>query len=286
MSHPSQLPAPSTARSRAATSNSVQGKENTQSRDIGPHHQGHGAAHGGVTGTDKYLSTKAPQKSHAARNNNEDDYAGGKDDDYSPDHSDDNHQPEDDPDDNDNDKESPVHGRVRQASFKQAQHIKEQEAKEARKAAKAIKATKTAKKKALEEAGLEDDEIPEPRPDDYFTSRTLPSCPTATKVLAQRNSKVPPPPKFPSANWRETSSSIGVPSTCHQRAMLAAQAQYASEDAVPLLRHAVLPALRLWPWTLSEPTIRPQRQWYQHVSFAKPPLITGSWKQVRTVAFG
>lgn len=38
-----------------------------------------------------------------------------------------------------------------------------------------------------------------------FTSRTVTGTrPTATKNLAQRNSRVPPPTKFPSPDWQET----------------------------------------------------------------------------------
>ncbi|KAJ7731495.1 hypothetical protein B0H16DRAFT_1469053 [Mycena metata] len=72
----------------------------------------------------------------------------------------------------DDDDEEPVR-RVRRASVKQAQLIKDIEAGDARKADKAQKAERASKKRALKAAGLDDDEVMEPRPDNQFTSRTV-----------------------------------------------------------------------------------------------------------------
>ncbi|KAJ7728187.1 hypothetical protein B0H16DRAFT_243727 [Mycena metata] len=108
--------------------------------------------------------------------------------------------------------------RVRRASAKQAQLIQDMQAADARKAEKAQKAEKTSKKRALKAAGLDDDEVMEPRPDNQFTSRTVESRPKTTKALAQRDGKIPPPPpKFPNSSWRETVSSSSSTSTYRAR---------------------------------------------------------------------
>ncbi|KAJ7447657.1 hypothetical protein FB451DRAFT_1535804 [Mycena latifolia] len=119
--------------------------------------------------------------------------------------------------DDEDDDEAPVRGRKRRLSEKQAQLVEEMEAAEARRTAKADKAVKTTKKRELRAAGEVYEEEMEPRRDDLFTSRTVPTRPTATKVLAQRNSKVPPPPTFPSATWRATSPAHVHSSSAHRR---------------------------------------------------------------------
>ncbi|KAJ6555255.1 hypothetical protein B0H10DRAFT_2201691 [Mycena sp. CBHHK59/15] len=120
---------------------------------------------------------------------------------------DEGHQPafqeEDDEEDG-----SPIRAaRVRRMSAKQMQLVEDSEAAESRKAEKAAKAAKKSKKQQLQASGEDDDEDMEPRQDDLFTSRTVQSRPAATKILAQRNSKVPPPPNFPSDAWRQTGPS-------------------------------------------------------------------------------
>ncbi|KAJ7909921.1 hypothetical protein B0H13DRAFT_2661302 [Mycena leptocephala] len=110
--------------------------------------------------------------------------------------------------DDDEDEASPVRGRTRRVSEKQAQRDEEKTQAEARKQEKLVKAAKAAKKKAGE---IEED-TRGPIDDNFFSSRTVPSTrPTTTKNLAQRNSKVPPAPKFPSDDWRPSSS------TAHRR---------------------------------------------------------------------
>ncbi|KAJ6533436.1 hypothetical protein DFH09DRAFT_1092479 [Mycena vulgaris] len=104
-------------------------------------------------------------------------------------------------DDDDGDDEGPARGRTRRVSVKQAQREEEQAQKEARKLKKAEKAVKLAKKKA----GEVEEDTRGPINDDFFTSHPVESRPTKTKNLAQRTSRVPAPPKFPSDE--ETSAS-------------------------------------------------------------------------------
>ncbi|KAJ7076596.1 hypothetical protein B0H15DRAFT_805590 [Mycena belliarum] len=125
------------------------------------------------------------------------------------------HDEDDDPDmsglydEDSNDEGSPVRGRgrVRRLSDKQIQLLEEMKEAESRKAEKHKKAAKAAKKKELLAAGKEPDDEREPRQDDTFTSRTVESRPTTLKKksLAQRDSRVPPPPKFPSSDWHQIS---------------------------------------------------------------------------------
>ncbi|KAJ7761201.1 hypothetical protein DFH07DRAFT_957292 [Mycena maculata] len=107
---------------------------------------------------------------------------------------------DEDPEDDDDDNESPVRGRTRRVSEKQAQLLQEEQDALERKRAKAAKAIKAAKKKA----GEVEEDTRGPINDEYFTSRTVESRPKTTKNLAQRNSRVPKPPKFPSTDWRVT----------------------------------------------------------------------------------
>ncbi|KAF7371540.1 hypothetical protein MVEN_00009000 [Mycena venus] len=111
------------------------------------------------------------------------------------------HGNDDDKDaDEEEDKASPVRGHTRRMSEKQAQLFEEQHQAEERKHEKALKAAKAAKKKA----GVIEPDSRGPIQDDSFTSRTLTDTrPMATKNLAQRNSRVPAPAKFPSPDWRE-----------------------------------------------------------------------------------
>ncbi|KAF7364494.1 hypothetical protein MVEN_00317800 [Mycena venus] len=118
-------------------------------------------------------------------------------------------QPMGDDTEEDDDDASPVRGRTRRVSEKKAQLEEERVQAAARKQEKAVKAAKAAKKKA----GVVEEDTRGPIRDDFFTSRTVPSTrPTATKIFAQRNSKVPPPPKFPSDDWHASSGS-----TAHRR---------------------------------------------------------------------
>ncbi|KAJ7232564.1 hypothetical protein C8J57DRAFT_1533039 [Mycena rebaudengoi] len=110
--------------------------------------------------------------------------------------------------DDDEDESHHRRSRPRRASEKEAQRIEEKEAADARKHEKHAKAAKAAKKKELQASGQNDnDENLAPRRDD-FTSRTVPSRPTATKNLAQRNSRIPPPPQF-SEDRRPTQGGAG-----------------------------------------------------------------------------
>ncbi|KAF7364608.1 hypothetical protein MVEN_00330000 [Mycena venus] len=107
--------------------------------------------------------------------------------------------PDEDADD-DEDKASPVRGRTRRVSEKQAQLLEEQCQAEERKDEKARKAAKAAKKKAGE---IEPD-TRGPIQDDVFTSRTITNTrPTATKISTYRNNTGPAPSKFPSLDWCE-----------------------------------------------------------------------------------
>ncbi|KAJ7865305.1 hypothetical protein B0H14DRAFT_3443011 [Mycena olivaceomarginata] len=109
------------------------------------------------------------------------------------------------------DKASPVRGRTRHISEKQAQLLEEQHQAEERKHEKALKAAKAAKKKA----GVIEPDTRGPIQDDSFTSRTLTGTrPMATKSLAQRNSCVPAPAKFPSPDWREDTTRRDRDSHC------------------------------------------------------------------------
>ncbi|KAJ7090947.1 hypothetical protein B0H15DRAFT_948698 [Mycena belliarum] len=98
---------------------------------------------------------------------------------------------------------NPVRGRVRRVSDKQAQRDAEKAEAEARKHEKALKVAKAAKKRA----GQVEEDPRGPIEDDFFTSRTVPSRPLATKNLVQRNNRVPVPPKAPSADWDEATTS-------------------------------------------------------------------------------
>ncbi|KAJ7092927.1 hypothetical protein B0H15DRAFT_165265 [Mycena belliarum] len=116
-------------------------------------------------------------------------------------------------DDEDEDEDRPTHGRKRRMSEKMLLLVKESEATEARKKTKADKVAKAAKKQELQAAGLDYDEDSDPRRDDVFTSRPVPTRPATTKILTQRNNKVPPTPTFsdsrrhPSSHARVASSS-------------------------------------------------------------------------------
>ncbi|KAJ6579887.1 hypothetical protein B0H10DRAFT_2235523 [Mycena sp. CBHHK59/15] len=185
--------APAPAARGHAAARSTQDKENDHQ---GRHHDAPTQAHSGNRDTD--VGQRAASKTQSSRghhsNNNHD-----KDDE--------GHQPafqeEDDEEDG-----SPIRAaRVRRMSAKQMQLVEDSEAAESRKAEKAAKAAKKSKKQQLQASGEDDDEDMEPRQDDLFTSRTVQSRPAATKILAQRNSKVPPPPNFPSDAWRQTGPS-------------------------------------------------------------------------------
>ncbi|KAJ7850543.1 hypothetical protein B0H13DRAFT_53937 [Mycena leptocephala] len=131
--------------------------------------------------------------------------------------------------DEDEDEVSPVRGRTRRVSEKQAQHDEEKTQAEARKQEKLVKAAKAAAKKAREP----EEDMRGPIDDNHFSSRTVPSTrPTATKNLAQRNSKVPPAPKFPSDDWRPSSS------TAHRRDR---DSHSDDEDSYPRSRRAPSP---------------------------------------------
>ncbi|KAJ7812944.1 hypothetical protein B0H14DRAFT_3751775 [Mycena olivaceomarginata] len=107
---------------------------------------------------------------------------------------------DDDDADEEEDEVSPVRGRTRRMSEKQAQLLEEQRQAEDRKHEKALKAAKAAKKKA----GVIEPDTRGPIQDDSFTSRTpINTRPMATKNLTQRNRRVPAPAKFPSPDWRE-----------------------------------------------------------------------------------
>ncbi|KAJ6566643.1 hypothetical protein B0H19DRAFT_1066928 [Mycena capillaripes] len=111
--------------------------------------------------------------------------------------SDDKNMQDDDGDDEDDGSPSPVRGRMRRVSKKQAQLLAEQEEADARRHEKAAKAAKLARKKA----GQVEPDTRGPVNDNFFTSRTVTGTrPTATKNLAQRNSRVPPAPKLPSVD--------------------------------------------------------------------------------------
>ncbi|KAJ7186195.1 hypothetical protein C8R46DRAFT_1208276 [Mycena filopes] len=91
--------------------------------------------------------------------------------------------------------------RTRRVSDKQAQLLEEQEQAKFRKHEKALKAVKAAKKKA----GIVEKDTRGPIQDDVFTARTVTTTrPAATKSLAQRNSRVPAPAKFPSPDWHSS----------------------------------------------------------------------------------
>ncbi|KAJ7128799.1 hypothetical protein C8R43DRAFT_1134379 [Mycena crocata] len=105
-------------------------------------------------------------------------------------------------DDNDEDNDGPVRSRARRVSDKQAQLDAEKEEAKARKREKALKAEKAAKRKA----GEAEEDTRGPIEDDFFTSRTVPSRPTVTKNLAQRNSRAPAPAKFASSDRLEDAS--------------------------------------------------------------------------------
>ncbi|KAJ7844285.1 hypothetical protein B0H13DRAFT_2286426 [Mycena leptocephala] len=131
--------------------------------------------------------------------------------------------------DEEEDEVSPVCGRTRRVSEKQAQRDEEKTQAEARKQEKLVKAAKAAAKKAGE---IEED-TRGPINDNFFTSRTVPSTrPMATKNLAQRNSKVSPAPKFPSNDWRPSSS------TAHRRDR---DSHSDDEDSYPRSRRAPSP---------------------------------------------
>ncbi|KAJ7890769.1 hypothetical protein B0H13DRAFT_2530987, partial [Mycena leptocephala] len=191
-------PAPAPVSCGQPTARGAQDKENNQVRH---HTQAQGFAgntHTANDGTDKEAGYRAASKKDDWEHREEGAMNNAQDDD-----------------------ESPVRGgRIRRISAKQAQLIEDMEEAEARKTTRAEKAAKTAKKRQIQElraAGQEpeeeDDEIMEPRRDDTFTSRTVQSRPKTTKVLAQRNSKEPPPPTFPSDDWRATVPSQAYTST-------------------------------------------------------------------------
>ncbi|KAJ7618851.1 hypothetical protein DFH06DRAFT_1342431 [Mycena polygramma] len=95
-------------------------------------------------------------------------------------------------------------GRTRRVSDKQAQLDKDKEEAKARKHEKALKAARAEKRKT----GVIEADTRGPIDDDHFSSRTVEvTRPTATKNLAQRNSKVPHAPAFPSQDWHASSSS-------------------------------------------------------------------------------
>ncbi|KAJ7840447.1 hypothetical protein B0H13DRAFT_2416176 [Mycena leptocephala] len=203
--------APASASRGQPTARGAQDKENNQVRH---HTQAHGFAgdtHTTNNGTDKETGYRAASKIDLQAHHNNDSDDGAEEDEWE-------HRATNDAQDDD---ESPVRrGRVRRISAKQAQLIEDMHEAEARKTTRAEKAAKTAKKHQIQELRAmgqepeeEDDEIMEPRRDDTFTSRTVQSRPTTTKVLAQRNSKVPPPPTFPSDNWRATVPSQAYTST-------------------------------------------------------------------------
>ncbi|KAK6983971.1 hypothetical protein R3P38DRAFT_3375516 [Favolaschia claudopus] len=86
----------------------------------------------------------------------------------------------------------------RRPTARQQQLDDEAAAAEARKAAQQVKAAKAAKRREAVAAGDEgdsDEDTPQPRTDDTFTSRVVPSRPTVTKALVQRASKVPDAPR-------------------------------------------------------------------------------------------
>ncbi|KAK7020993.1 hypothetical protein R3P38DRAFT_3272045 [Favolaschia claudopus] len=102
------------------------------------------------------------------------------------------HNPSDAEEDDDDNEGSPVHRRVRRVSEKQKLLDAEQEEAEERRKARAEKQAKAARKAA----GFIEVDKRGPIQDDTFTSRTVTTTrPAATKQLAQRDSRVPPPTK-------------------------------------------------------------------------------------------
>ncbi|KAJ7865061.1 hypothetical protein B0H13DRAFT_1898814 [Mycena leptocephala] len=137
---------------------------------------------------------------------------------------------------------------------------------QAEKAAKTVKKRQIQKLRAMGQEPEEDDnEIMEPRCNDTFTSRTVQSRPKTTKILAQRNGKVPPPPTFLSDNWQATTplrpthrpngvvrrvtesmttvtTAMSTAMTTLSPAQVKTRAQCSSEDKV-LLQWLILPLL-------------------------------------------
>ncbi|KAJ6577619.1 hypothetical protein B0H19DRAFT_1062215 [Mycena capillaripes] len=140
-------------------------------------------------------SRPAPKKSAPRRIESDDDKA------YHPGNVDRDEGDEDN--DNDQDDRIPVRGRTRHVSEKQAQRDEERAKAEAHKQDRLVKAAKAAKKKA----GVVEPDTHGPINDNIFTSRTVPSThPTATKNLAQHNSRVPPAPVFAHKERRASTS--------------------------------------------------------------------------------
>ncbi|KAJ7894480.1 hypothetical protein B0H14DRAFT_3854314 [Mycena olivaceomarginata] len=195
----------STARGgRTSTSNPAAGanKENLRAPNTVPR-QGHGA---------KNSTPVTSKKSKAQENTEPSDNDDDVDRDYSPpsdsEHQHDDNEMDDQEDDTDehNTEAGPIQGRIRVMSAKQAQLLWERKEVEVRRQEKAAKAVKAAKKKA----GVSEPDIRGPIQDDTFTSRTITSTrPTATKNLAQHNSRVPAPAQFPRADWHENSRCDG-----------------------------------------------------------------------------
>ncbi|KAF7341054.1 hypothetical protein MSAN_02091400 [Mycena sanguinolenta] len=157
-------------------------------------------------------------------------------DDEDDDHEGSGDQNSDNDEDDDDDDGSPVRGRARRVSEKQAQLDEERAQAAARKQEKAVKAAKAAKRKAGE---IEPD-TREPINDDFFTDRTITSTrPTATKTLAQHNAKVPPPPKFPSSDWRATGDHRD--SQCHSNSATSHPLRHPSRSASPVRFHGRSP---------------------------------------------
>ncbi|KAJ7229333.1 hypothetical protein C8J57DRAFT_1583230 [Mycena rebaudengoi] len=190
MAHAQSKILPTSTRHHSTVEQSSQDKENAQPRTTSSSHQGR-------------------QRDAAAGKANTSPRAGLDDEDLSDTENqdvDDRHRQSAD---DDEDESHHRRSRPRRASEKEAQRIEEKEAADARKHEKHAKAAKAAKKKELQASGQNDnDENLAPRRDDVFTSRTVPSRPTATKNLAQRNSRILPPPQF-SEDRRPTQGGAG-----------------------------------------------------------------------------
>ncbi|KAJ7177334.1 hypothetical protein C8R43DRAFT_942603 [Mycena crocata] len=164
------------------------------------------------------------------------------------------HQDQDESDDEDDggpidgfvedkdDEDGPVQGRARRISEKKLQLIEQAEEADARKAANALKV----KKRQLKAAGQDVDEVLEPRRDDTFTSRTVHSRPVATKILAQRNNKVPPAPTFSSSSSQRTSTG-NESSSCSPspRAARDSPASLAEPNTLPGTKPRAIPTFSL-----------------------------------------
>ncbi|KAJ7429557.1 hypothetical protein B0H11DRAFT_2265350 [Mycena galericulata] len=175
------------ARGKSSATHSTVNKENETAPAPRPI-RGKGSAVAAATS-----KKPAPQENAEYSDNDRDD-----DEDYNPSPTD-THDEQDERGRNDEDEEEEPRGRVRRVSEKQRWTIEEQEKAAARKVLNAKKAEQAARKKA----GEVEEDTREPIDDNHFTERTVTSRPKTTKNLAQRDSRVPPAPKFSGADLRE-----------------------------------------------------------------------------------